>query len=53
MKHTPKHRFRVTLRLIAAIRGPRPLHMVIDVTTLKMARKPVKIQRKFQQDALG
>jgi len=27
--------------------------MGIDVTTLKMARKPVKIQRKIQQDALG
>ena len=25
----------------------------VDVTTLKMARKPVKIQRKVQQDALG
>ena len=27
--------------------------VVVDVTTLKMARKPVKIQRKVQQDALG
>ena len=27
--------------------------MVFDVTTLKMARKPVKLQRKGQQDALG
>ena len=26
--------------------------VVVDVTTLKMARKPVKIQRKVQQDAL-
>ena len=26
---------------------------VVDVTTLKIARKPVKIQRKVQQDALG
>ena len=26
---------------------------VLNVTTLKMARKPVKIQRKVQQDALG
>ena len=26
---------------------------LVDVTTLKMARKPVKIQRKVQQDALG
>ena len=25
----------------------------VDVTTLKMARKPMKIQRKVQQDALG
>ena len=25
----------------------------VDVTTLKMARKPVKIQMKVQQDALG
>ena len=29
------------------------LVVVVDVTTLKMARKPVKIQRKVQQDALG
>ena len=27
--------------------------VVVDVTTLKMTRKPVKIQRKVQQDALG
>ena len=27
--------------------------MVVDVTTLKMARKPVKIQRKIKEDALG
>ena len=26
---------------------------VVDGTTIKMARKPVKIQRKVQQDALG
>ena len=26
--------------------------VVVDVTTLKMARKPVKIQRKIQQNAL-
>ena len=26
---------------------------VVDVTTLKMARKPVKIHRKVQPDALG
>ena len=26
--------------------------VVVDVTTLKMARKPVKIQRKVQQDVL-
>jgi len=26
---------------------------LVDVTTLKMARKPVKIQRKVQQDVLG
>ena len=26
---------------------------MVDVTTLKMARKPVKIQKKNQQDALG
>ena len=25
----------------------------VDVTTLKMARKPVKLQRKIQLDALG
>ena len=27
--------------------------VVVVVTTLKMARSPVKIQRKVQQDALG
>ena len=27
--------------------------LVVDVTTLKMTRKPVKLQRKVQQDALG
>jgi len=27
--------------------------VVVDVTTLKMARKTVKLQRKVQQDALG
>ena len=27
--------------------------ITVDVTTLKMARKPVNIQRKVQQDALG
>ena len=27
--------------------------VVVNVTTLKMAGKPVKIQRKVQQDALG
>ena len=26
---------------------------MVDVATLKMARKPVKMQRKVQQDALG
>ena len=26
---------------------------MVDVTTLKIPRKPVKIQRKVQQDALG
>ena len=26
---------------------------MVDVTTLKIARKPVKLQRKIQQDALG
>ena len=35
--------------LVRVIRG----NVVVDVTTLKMARKPVKIQRKVQQDALG
>ena len=29
------------------------LVVVVDVTTLKMARKPVKIRRNVQQDALG
>ena len=29
------------------------LMVVVDITTLKMARKLVKIQRKVQQDALG
>ena len=30
------------------------IHMVVvDLATLKMARKPVKIQRKVQQEALG
>ena len=27
--------------------------VVVDVTTLKMTREPVKIQRKVQKDALG
>ena len=27
--------------------------ITVDVTTLKMARKPVNIQKKLQQDALG
>ena len=27
--------------------------VVVDVTTLKIARKQVKIQRKLQQDVLG
>ena len=27
--------------------------VVVDVTTLKMAGRPVKLQRKIQQDALG
>ena len=27
--------------------------MVVDVTTLKLAKKPVKILRKVQQHALG
>ena len=27
--------------------------MVVDVTTLKIARKPVSYRRKIQQDALG
>ena len=26
---------------------------MVDVTTLKMARKPVKLQKKIQQDAPG
>ena len=29
-----------------------PAPVVVDVTTLKMARKPVKLQKKIQQDAL-
>jgi len=27
--------------------------VVVDVTTSKMARKPVKLQKKIQQDALA
>ena len=26
---------------------------MVDVTTLKMERKPVKLQKEIQQDALG
>ena len=29
------------------------IKVVVDVTTLEMARKLVKIQRKIEQDALG
>ena len=30
-----------------------PRVVVVDVRTIKMARKPVKLQRKIQQDAPG
>ena len=35
-----------------SVREPLPA-LQVDLITLKMARKPVKIQRKVQQDALG
>ena len=42
---------RMTERLIVAEHFP--VVVGFDVTTLKMVRKPVKLQRKIQQDALG